>query len=156
MLPFIQFVHVLSAIVLLGLVIASFMYVSVGIKQENVKAMRLALSASFVLDRFIAAILIGLFLTGTWLVSLRHISFHTPWIIVAYHVVGLVSVLWLILFFIKRKNTAADSQQSFRYLKLFYVLNMLVIILLCLAVHDAVTQSTWFSPAHIERRNSDV
>lgn len=156
MLPFIQFVHVLSAVALLGLMIASFVYLSASMKQDDVKVMQFALSASLLTDRFIAAILIVLLLTGTWMVSLHHLSFHTPWIIVAYHVAGLVSVLWLVLFFIKRKNNAADAQQSFRYLKIFFVLNSLVIILLCLAVHDAVTQSTWFAPTHMTRRTSDV
>lgn len=143
MLPFIQFVHILFVLTMIGFYFASFVYLTINIKNDDVNLFRKILYVSLIADVVILAMLIGLFLTGTLLVFLHHFSFGTPWIRVAYHLLALVGLFWLILFFIKLKNYRSGSRTPFRFKKLFYFLNMCIFILLFFAVHDAVMQSTW-------------
>ncbi|GEM_PF-1756578 len=156
MLPFIQFVHMLFVLTMIGLYFSSFIYLVVNIKNDDVNLFRKILYVSLITDVVIFTMLIGLFLTGTLLVFLHHFSFSTPWIMVAYHLLALVGLFWLILFLIKLKNYRSGSRASFRFKKLFYFLNVCIFILLFFAVHDAVMRSTWFAPAYLARGNGDV
>lgn len=156
MLPFIQFIHMLLVLTMIGFYFVSFVYLVINIKNDEVNLFRKILYASLIADAVILAMLIGLFLTGTLLVFLHHFSFSTPWIMVAYHLLALVGLIWLILFLIKLKNYRSGSRASFCFKKLFYFLNMCIFILLFFAVHDAVMQSTWFTSAYLAQGNSDV
>lgn len=156
MLPFIQFIHMLFVLMVIGLYVASFIYLLVNIKNDDLNLFRKTLYVSLMIDVVIFVIVIGLFLTGTWLVFLHHFSFGTPWIMVAYHLLALVGVCWLILFAIKLKNYRSHSSAVFHFKKSFYFLSICVFILLFFAVRDAVMQSTWFAPAYLSQGNGNV
>lgn len=144
MLDFIRFVHVTAAITLIGFYLFSFVVVSLAIGSGRVISLRNTLLASLLGDIFMFLLLIILLVTGALLVSFYHLSFTVPWILVAAHVSVLVGLMLVFLFVIKLKNYTAALQNPFRFKKLFFLLNVLILVLLVLSVHDAVTQTTWF------------
>lgn len=143
MMSFIQFIHVLFGVSFLGILIASFLYITNSIQQKNMVLLQYALRISLFGDRILFFIIILQVFTGTFLVHDHHLSFSTPWIIVAYIIFSLIAVIWFLLLLIKNMNRSDSKIFSFRYQTLFYSLNILVIILFFIVIHDAVTQQTW-------------
>lgn len=140
MAPVIEFIHVMCGVTFFGLMIASFLYVSSSIKQNNPELLHYAIKTSLFIDRIIFPIIVIQFLTGTFMVLHHQLSFHTPWIIVAYIALSAVSIIWFLLVLIKYRNR---EQIQFQHKKLFYILNIILILFFCMIIHDAVTQQTW-------------
>ena len=88
------------------------------------------------LNQFILLIGILALMTGTFLVHPKHFTFHTPWIKVAYLLIVIFSlgIAWLI---------AHKNRQKSRWLTcgIYFML----LIILGLIVHDAVTKTTFIS-----------
>lgn len=141
---FISFIHILCGVTFLGVLVASFFYIANSIRSKSSALIHYAIRASFFGDAIIFPMVVAQFVTGTLMVTQHQLSFQTPWIIVAYHFFGLVSICWFLLVLIKYKNIKRDCDRYFKYQKIFYTLNILVLILFVLIIHDAVTQSTWF------------
>ncbi|PIZ05129.1 MAG: hypothetical protein COY58_00785 [Gammaproteobacteria bacterium CG_4_10_14_0_8_um_filter_38_16] len=141
MVGFIELIHVLCGVSFFGLMVTSFVYISNSMRQQNPTLLRFAIKTSLLVDRFIFLILVMQFVTGTFMVRHDQLSFHTPWIIVAYVALSLVGVIWFLLMLIKYVNR---TQAHFRYQILFYFLNVLLILLFCIIIHDALMQQTWF------------
>lgn len=136
----ILFLHLLCGVSFFGVVIASFVYIAKSIKQNDPALLQYAIKTSLLGDCAIFPIILIQILTGTFLVHHDHLPLNTPWIVVAYIVFALASMMWFLLGIIKYLNI---SSERFRFKTLFYVLNILMIVLFCLIIHDAVTQQTW-------------
>ncbi|EKD78174.1 MAG: hypothetical protein ACD_42C00014G0003 [uncultured bacterium] len=140
MAPLIEFIHVMSGVGLFGLLVASFVYISGSLRQKNPIMLRYAVKTSLTIDWIIFFIILLQFLTGTFMVHYHRLSFHTPWITIVYFALCVVSIIWFFLVWIKYRNRHRDN---FNYRKLFYCLNVIMIILFFMIIHDAVTQQTW-------------
>lgn len=138
----ILFVHLLCGISFFGIVIASFVYITKSIKQNDPVLLQYAIKTSFLADCVIFPIILIQIVTGTFLVHHNHLPLNTPWIVVAYSIFSVASIIWFWLGVIKYLNFF-DKKTVFRFKKIFYVLNILMIIIFCMIIHDAVTQQTW-------------
>lgn len=140
MAPLIEAIHVMCGVTFFGLMVASFLYISSSMKQNNSALLRYAIKTSLIIDGIIFPIIVIQFVTGTFMVRYYQLSFQTPWIIVAYGALSAVSIIWFFLVLIKYRNL---KQTQFQHKKLFYFLNFILILLFCMIIHDAVMQQTW-------------
>lgn len=143
MLAFIKFFHIICGVSFLGIIIASFFCIARSIKANDRDLINYSLKSSYFGDLIILLCVIIQTVTSLSLVSARGFSFYVPWILVAYHAFGLLLVFWISLFFIK-KNQLAKKNITPLSIKMFYTLNILMIIIFIIIIHDAVTQSTGF------------
>lgn len=125
-----KWLHVMFAVMLLGSVIASFFYVS-STEGASDDVRLPVLKKSIKIDYFVFLPLI-LFemITGTMMVHYRQYLFSTPWIVTAY--VVMTGVFFLVLLCAQKKKNN----------KGFAMINAMMIILLCLVIHDAVMKQT--------------
>lgn len=114
---FLKFFHVLFALSLLGFTTYSFLFTHKMTQQKT--------------NPFLFLIGIFALLTGTFLVHPKHFTFHTPWILTAYFL--------LFLFFLGIFVLNYCKNNYWRKL-----ISIVLIILLVLIVHDAVTKLTFF------------
>ena len=126
----------------LGIIIATFFYISYGIRRGDKSLIRYSLKASYFGDGIIFVCAFTQFITATILVSVGKFTLAVPWICVAYLAFSGITLLWLINLFIKRKYFANAHIKPFAF-KIFYFLNILIILTFMVVIHDAVTQSTW-------------
>jgi uncharacterized membrane protein len=137
------FIHLLCGVTFFGIFIASFVYIAKSIKQNNHALLQYAIKTSLLGDCAIFPMILIQILTGTFLVHHNHLPLNTPWIIVAYSVFALAGVLWFLLGIIKYMNISSKPSSTFRFKKIFYILNCVMIVIFCMIIHDAVTQQTW-------------
>ena len=140
--PFIETIHILCGVTFFGLMIASFVYVISSVRQNDPTLFRYCLKVSLYGDVLIFPIIVVLFLTGTFMVYHHHLPMNTPWIIVAYCALSVVSVLWFLLVLIKL-NAISTNAASLCYRKSFVMVNVIIILVFCMIIHDAITQQTW-------------
>ncbi len=140
----IKFLHLICGTTLLGITIASFFYISNSIKKKNPELIRYALRASFFGDGIFLICLSIQLITSNLLTGLLNFSMAIPWIFVAYHAFGLLIILWIINFIIKYFYLSKLSNFS-ASLKSFYVINIFMITVFIIIIHDAVMQNTWFN-----------
>ena len=143
----IKCLHLIGGTVFLGITIASYFYISYSKSDQKLRLF--ALKTSLLGDILIALIIVLQYITATLLVKLNHLSFATPWIIVAYIAFSLVSFCWLVNVIIKVHNVRLTN--GFQYNKLFHAMHMLIILVFILIIHDAVMQKTYFNflfPGH--------
>jgi len=133
----VKFLHVMLGTTLLGLVIASYFYVtksssskSILTYQHTIKLTRLADLGIFL------PIILFEFITGTFLIKALDIPITTPWIIVAYTMLSVATVLVIINW--RLKTMPIQSKPS------YHIINGLIILVLCLIIHDAVMHNTLF------------
>lgn len=121
----IKFIHLLAGTAILGVVISTWIYYF-----RNKKPFYLILSECVIL------LLIPIqFITGTFLVKKLHYSFLTPWIVAAYILLGIIAILCFLTLYLKRKY-------YYLFEKSFLVINVIIVILLFLIIHDAVMKAT--------------
>lgn len=140
---FLMFIHILCGVTFFGIVMASFIYIHHSIREQDPVLLSYALKASLMGDCIVFPMILIQLLTGTFLVYHHHLPLNTPWIIVAYLAFATVSVIWFLLVLIKYVNFFQMHRGPFRFKKPFYYLSAVIVILFCIIVHDAVTQSTW-------------
>ena len=140
MLKLITFVHIICGATIIGILVASFIYIASSIKQNNLTLMQYAIQTSFFGDYLVFPMILVQFFTGALMVKLHHLSFNLPWIIAAHIALTFVTLLWLCLLLIKYKNY--KRTKPFIFKKCFYALNILMVVTFILIIHDAVTQST--------------
>jgi len=121
----IKFLHVLFAISLLG----SIAYCIITPNSQQLRF----------LNKNIFLLSIVAIITGTLLVYPRGFTFHTPWIQAAYLLTIIFSFSILLLIYLENKYQVLNK-------RLRQVLYFLLMILLMLVVHDAVTKTTVISP----------
>lgn len=110
---FIKFLHILTALSLMGVVL-------LGITNQKFHF----LQKIFLILGFIA------FISGSALVYPSHFTFHTPWIMAAYLLLGTFALITLLLKKIKNIKIATGL-----YILLFFILTFVI--------HDAVLKSTF-------------
>lgn len=142
MMTFILTVHLLCGTSFFGIVIASFVYITKSIRQKDPALLRYAIKTSLIGDCVIFPVVLIQPLTATFLVYHHRLPLNTPWIIVAYLAFALVSMLWFLVALIKYVNQ--ENNGAFRFKKIFYMLNAVIILFFCAIIHDAVMHQTWF------------
>ncbi|MCW5589554.1 MAG: hypothetical protein KIT27_07820 [Legionellales bacterium] len=100
------------------------------------------------LDYFIYGVIVLLILTGTLLVYPKGFTFHTPWIIAAYFLLGINSILLFLTAYLRKK--AEVQQQRWQSISLgmwltYHALQIILIVSFVLIIHDAVTKQTLVS-----------
>jgi hypothetical protein len=134
--------HLMCGTTFFGIVIAMFFYIARSIHQGDRALMTYSLRASYFGDLAIAACIVILLLTATQLVAVAHFTMAVPWIFIAYHAFGTIILLWLACLLIKVFHFSKTTIPPLA-LKFFYLINMMIILIFMLIIHDAVTQSTW-------------
>lgn len=125
--PLVKFVHVVTAAGLLGAIMIVFFHGAKG--ESNAIPARFSLKNALIL----ATVLAGM--TGLLLVSPKHFTFHTPWIQVAIAGVLVLCSLLIVFFPISPGNHRHRTR----------LLCLVMIALIVVIIHDAVTKSTFFS-----------
>ena len=124
---FLKFFHLILALGILGLAITCFCMLTV-VKEYNHR-----LFIRF--NTLIISLSLLAMLTGTFLVYPKHFNFHTPWIVAAYTLLGVFIAGVGFLIWVARKRFARWIWQ---------LVYLVLIIMLVLIVHDAVTKTTFF------------
>jgi hypothetical protein len=141
MLSIIKFFHVTCGVSFLGIIIASFFYITRSIHKRDRSLIDYSIKASYFGDALILLCIFIQITTATSLVSAGNFTLKVPWIFIAYHAFGLLALLWLLTIPIKKfyfsKPVIAPAS-----LKSFYFLNMAMVLIFIIIIHDAVTQST--------------
>lgn len=140
MAPALVFSHVLCGVLFFGLMHFSFLIIMKSLRQQDPVLIAHAIKTSLKLDIVLFPMIVVVIVTGAFMTEVRHISPGTAWITAAYGLFSFVSLSWFMLVLIKLRNVMSAV---FHYKKLFYALNIIVMILFVLIVHDAVTQTTW-------------
>lgn len=86
-------------------------------------------------DKVMLGLALLALLTGTLLVYPKHFTFHTPWIQAAYLFVALFCLAIIGLIYLKKKQTSVSWVINLGY--------FVLVIVLMLVVHDAVTKITF-------------
>lgn len=138
-----KFLHLICGTTSLGLFIASFYYISCSIQKNDRALIQYSLVTSYVADGIILSCTAMLFITAHTLVIDNHFDLTIPWIRVAYFAFSSVTLLWLInigikFFYLSKIDIPRCAIAS------FYSINIIIITLFMLIIHDAVEQSTWF------------
>lgn len=119
-----KFLHLLFALTLFGLVLFNF----------STQLSSRKMSLSYKTDYFSLVVVLLLFITASFLVVPKGYTFATPWINTAFTLLTVITIqLFLSVYFKKKKSM----------LKKFLLANYgIMIIILIMIVHDAVTKHT--------------
>ena len=139
-----KFLHLICGTTFFGIMIAAFFYISRSIHKGDRDLINYSLRTSYFGDGIIFFIALTVFITAITLVSKGHFTPKVPWIFVAYHAFGAIILLWLGILFIKLRYLSKTPISAIA-LKIFYGLNIMIILIFMIIIHDAVTQSTWFN-----------
>lgn len=141
MLSVIKFFHVLCGITFFGITIASFFYIARSINKQERPLIDYSITASYVGDAMILLCILVQMITSPHLVSAGHFNLNVPWIFIAYLAFYLLIVLWISMVVIK-KYYLSKIIISHNAIKAFYFLNIAMILIFIIIIHDAVTHST--------------
>lgn len=123
--------------------IAEFFYIARSIRNGDRSLINYSLKASYFGDGIIFLIILIQFATAIKLVSAGYFTLAIPWVFIAYHAFGTVVLLWIGILMIKLLYLSKTDISPIA-LKIFYFLNVMIILTFIIIIHDAVTQSTWF------------
>jgi len=148
--PLIRFLHVTLAVTFSGILLANYFYVYRAIQERQTSLVIFTLKKSLFSDCvFNLPVILILFTTGGYQVSVMHLSIETPWIISAYLFFMLVTLLWLGLFVLKSYNyITMESHQKFRGVILLHTFYWLIFLILIFIIHDAVRKMTFIPWQH--------
>ena len=158
--PFIRSIHLLFIATFLGMQIASYYYVITSQRSNSLLLQRYTLSLMLLIDWILLIIIACIYLTCAYLVyHMPTLSYTTPWIHAACVSLTIVVLCFCANMFIQYKNlkrikhpmTLGDGVQLIkpttkvqrRYNKMMHANYILIIFLLILTIHDAVTRSTF-------------
>jgi len=139
-----KFFHLLCGVTFFGIIIATFFYIASSIRKNDRALINYSLKASYCADCVIFFIAIIQFITAIKLVVASHFDLSIPWIFIAYHAFAAIILLWLLILFIKFLYLSKPVISPIAK-KIFYLLNIMMILIFIIVIHDAVTQSTWFT-----------
>lgn len=137
------FLHLICGTTFFGIMIAAFFYLARSIKNGDRSLKNYSLKASYFGDGVIFFIVLIQFATAIKLVSAGHFTLAIPWIFIAYHAFGAIVLLWISILMIKLLYLSKTAILPIA-LRIFYFLNVMMILIFIIIIHDAVTQSTWF------------
>lgn len=135
-----KFIHILIGLTMFGFIIACYFYFL--LNKSNFEATQNVLRCSLMIDSVILVFIFILFMTGTKLVLNNHLSFIVPWVHMAYTLLGLVTFCWFVLVVVKIINFLRKHRQIFYGKRIFHTGNIVIIILMVMIIHDAVTKMT--------------
>jgi hypothetical protein len=140
-----KFIHVLIGVTMFGFIVAYYFYFIFA--KDDPRARKNILRLSLFIDCLIFPFIILLFITGAHLMVNSHLSPAVPWVHMAFMMLGLVMFCWLISVAVKGINYYAlrKGQLTFYGKRIFHTCHILMIILIVLIIHDAVSKSTFFS-----------
>lgn len=158
--PFIRSIHLLFIAIFLGLQIASYYYVITSQRSDSLLLQRYTLSLMLLIDWILLIIIACIYLTCAYLVyHIPTLSYTTPWIHAACVSLTIVVLCFCANMFIQYKNlkrikdvlTLGTGAQLIkptvkaqrRYNKMMHANYILILFLLILTIHDAVTRSTF-------------
>lgn len=138
----INFLHVIIGIIVLGLSFGSCFYLTRARISKNRSAYRSSLKSALVLEQFIfLPLLLITFITGSLLVKVYAFNIYTPWIASAYLLLSLAIFCRLMIFFILNQHySAIEDQKKYRFIKIYYFLQVLFWLLLGLIIVDSITR----------------
>lgn len=134
--------HVMFGVTFFGLIIANYFYVTYSFRLGQHKLINYALKTSLWLDILMGFIILFMFMSAAFLVKQHNLSIHTPWILTAYIAFSCISLIWIAVIFIKFYYYKRPEKLILA--KSFHALNIAMIILLMIIVHDAVMHKTFF------------
>lgn len=137
-----KYLHVLLAVSLLGIHLASHFYIATSLYIGNRALSQYTLRFSLLSDVLTASIIFILFLSASHLMTAQQLSLAVPWIQAAYLLLSISTFCWLKLINTKRTlkvKNLAQCQPPFSF-HMYYILMMLVLI--CI-IHDAVMKQTF-------------
>lgn len=140
---FSKFFHLICGTSFLGITIASFFYTARSIHKNDRALIDYSLRASYFGDGIIFICAVIQFVTANQLVTAGHFTLDVSWIFVAYHAFTILILFWIANFLIKYFYFSRMKIPSVA-LNSFYLINLTMILIFILIIHDAVTQSTWF------------
>lgn len=143
LLTIIKFFHLICGISFFGITIASFFYIARSIYNADQTLVNYSIKASYFGDLIILLCIIIQTITSTSLVAAGHYTLQIPWIFVAYHAFGILVLLWLMLLVMKRFQLSKTLSTNYA-IKFYYLINVTMLLIFIVIIHDAVTQSTWF------------
>ena len=158
--PFIRSIHLLFIAIFLGLQIASYYYVITSQRSDSLLLQRYTLSLMLFIDCILLIIIACIYLTCAYLVyHIPTLAYTTPWIYAACVSLTIVVLCFCANMFIQYKNLKilryqlelSESVQPLqpmakaqrKYNKMMHINYILIIFLLILIIHDAVTRSTF-------------
>ena len=138
-----KFLHLICGTTLFGITIAAWFYIARSIQKGDRALIDYSLRASYFGDSTILLLVLIQLITSAMLVSYGHFTLAVPWIFIAYHAFATIILLWLgilliKLFYLSKINIPPAA------LKVFNLLNVIMMLIFIIIIHDAVTQSTWF------------
>jgi len=141
MLSIVKFFHVICGVSFFGIIIAAFFYITRSINKNDRSLIDYSIRASYFGDAIILVCIFIQIATSIPLVSAGHFTLDVPWIFIAYHAFGLLILLWLLTLFIKKFYFSRTVIVPYS-VKSFNFLNIAMILIFIIIIHDAVMQST--------------
>ncbi len=138
-----KFLHLICGTTFLGIIIASFFYIANSIKKSDRELIDYSLKASYFGDAIIFFIIIVQLITAIKLVVDGNFTLAIPWILIAHYAFAIVIILWLGILLLKLRYLSNPNISS-TTIKIYYLFNIMIILIFIIIIHDAVTQSTWF------------
>ena len=138
----IKFFHIICGISFFGITIAAFFYIARSINKHDRSLIDYSIRASYFGDAIILLCIFIQIASSIQLISAGHFTLEVPWIFVANHAFGFLIILWILNLFIKKCYLSSTTITSYS-LKSFYYLNIAMILIFIIIIHDAVTKSTW-------------
>jgi len=142
-LSIIKFLHLLCGLSFFGIVIASFFYIASSLYKRDKSLIDYSIRASYFGDGIIFLCGSIVFVSAQILVRAGHFSMSIPWIFVAFHAFSLLLVLWFFNLVVKAFYLSKKSI-PFYSLCIYYFLNLSMLLIFIIIIHDAVMQSTGF------------
>jgi len=135
-----KFLHLLVAVTLIGFIIA---HAALAINCYRQPASPSSHTITFMRRLHLSCItlIFSQVVLGSVLIYPAGFTYHTPWIIAAYLLLGLITLLGLLNG--RLTKTLTHARAAFK-LKTFVVSNGLMLICFYLIVHDAITKHTIF------------
>lgn len=138
-----KFLHLICGTTFFGIIIAAFFYIARSISNGDRSLINYSLKTSYFGDGVISFIVIIQLITAVKLVSDGHFALAIPWIFIAYHAFAAIILLWLSILLVKLLCLSKPDILPI-FVNIFYSLNVIMILIFIIIIHDAVTQSTWF------------
>ena len=137
---FLKFLHVIAAVTLAGIHLASFFYTMHSHRQKQGKLIRHALKVSFLNDAILVMLIATIYWTAIHLQQSLRLSPNIPWIIVAHIIFGMTILLWLAQLAIR---VMSFNDKKILFPRCYTALSVCIWIMFALIIRDACLHSTW-------------
>lgn len=140
MLALLKFLHIFCGTIFFGISVATFFYIARSIQKGDHALIRYSIKTSYFGDGLISVCMACLLASSFPLRVAGNFSLSVPWIFIAYLAFSMLIVLWLINILLKR--TLSLTSPAPRVIKSFYALNITMMLIFIIIIHDAVFKNT--------------